>query len=321
MAFHSNACVPLLAEISTLFVEPLMQNFMQRKPLRTGSLIVSILGDCVAPRGGVVWLGSLINVLAPLGISQRLVRTAVFRLVKEGILQNTQRGRRSYYSLTSMGRSQFEEATARIYAEPGSNWNGQWCLLLTHKLSSGQRQALRRDLRWLGFASLGSDLLLHPQPDQLRLATHLQRLRCESDVLTFDAHLPAHKPPDNLVEWVAEHWQLAPLAEAYGTFVHLFQPLQASLAELCDFGAEDAFYLRTFVIHEYRKILLRDPALPAELLPSDWPGHTAYQLTQSLYCQAVKSAEQFINERMENTEGPLPLPQGTFLQRFGGLPL
>jgi phenylacetic acid degradation operon negative regulatory protein len=77
----------------------LFDHFATRKPLRTGSLIVSIFGDSVAPRGGVVWIGSLIEVLAPLGISQRLVRTAVFRLVQDGILTNEQVGRRSFYTL------------------------------------------------------------------------------------------------------------------------------------------------------------------------------------------------------------------------------
>ena len=67
------------------FTQPLIEHFKRRKPLRTGSLIVTIFGDSVAPRGGVVSLGSLIGVLDPLGISHRLVRTAVYRLVQEGL--------------------------------------------------------------------------------------------------------------------------------------------------------------------------------------------------------------------------------------------
>ena len=82
----------------------LINDFRSRRPLRAGSLLTSVFGDAIAPRGGAVWLGSLINVLEPFGINQRLVRTSVFRLAKEGWLRSEQIGRRSYYSLTPDGR-------------------------------------------------------------------------------------------------------------------------------------------------------------------------------------------------------------------------
>ena len=63
-----------------------------------------------------MWLGSLIKVLEPLGISHRLVRTAAYRLVQDGILTSEQEGRRSFYTLTADGRRQFEEASERIYS-------------------------------------------------------------------------------------------------------------------------------------------------------------------------------------------------------------
>ena len=57
----------------------LVGEFKDRRPLRTGSLVISIFGDAVAPHGGAVWLGSLIDALAPFGISQRLVRDVGFQ--------------------------------------------------------------------------------------------------------------------------------------------------------------------------------------------------------------------------------------------------
>ena len=38
---------------------------------------------------------------------------------------------------------------------------------------------------------------------------------------------------------------------------------------------ESAFLLRIPLIHDYRRLLLRDPELPDVLLPGDWPGHQA----------------------------------------------
>ena len=53
---------------------------------RAKSLIMTVWGDAIAPHGGTVWLGSLIRLLAPLGLNERLVRTGVLRLVRDGWL-------------------------------------------------------------------------------------------------------------------------------------------------------------------------------------------------------------------------------------------
>ena len=55
-------------------LETLVDNFRNRRPIRAGSLIITVYGDAILPRGGTVWLGSLINLLEPLGLNQRLVR-------------------------------------------------------------------------------------------------------------------------------------------------------------------------------------------------------------------------------------------------------
>ena len=81
-------------------LELLVQNFQKKRPLRAGSLISTIYGDAIVPRGGNVWLGSLMKLVEPMGISQRLVRTSVYRLVQESWLQTEKVGRCSYYSLS-----------------------------------------------------------------------------------------------------------------------------------------------------------------------------------------------------------------------------
>ena len=61
--------------------QTLVDEFRSRPTLRAGSLITTVFGDAIAPRGGTVWLGSLIRALDGFGINERLVRTSVFRLV------------------------------------------------------------------------------------------------------------------------------------------------------------------------------------------------------------------------------------------------
>ena len=77
--------------------------------------------------------------------------------------------------------------------------------------------------------------------------------------------------------------------------------------------------MRTLLIQEYRKILLRDPLLPAELLPADWHGTAAYRLCRELYRLIYAPADSYMSEAFETTDGVLPPPSAEFFGRFGGL--
>jgi len=95
-------------------------------PPRARSLIVTVWGDAIAPHGGGIWLSSLIHLMAPFGVNERLVRTSVYRLVREGWLAARQDGRRSLYRLTDQGALRFAHAYQRIYAAAPYEWNGEW---------------------------------------------------------------------------------------------------------------------------------------------------------------------------------------------------
>src|SRR6201990_1009934 len=97
----------------------LVSRFRRQRPLRAGSLIVTLFGDSLLPRGGAIALGSLIELAAPFGLNERLVRTAAARLAQDGWLAARRVGKRSEYRLTEDGRVQFAEATERIYGEAG----------------------------------------------------------------------------------------------------------------------------------------------------------------------------------------------------------
>src|SRR5207344_2063190 len=64
-----------------------------RVPPRAPSLIVTVWGDAIAPHGGAVVLPGLIRLLDPFGINERLVRTSVFRLARQGWLEARPMGR------------------------------------------------------------------------------------------------------------------------------------------------------------------------------------------------------------------------------------
>src|SRR6201999_4624196 len=96
----------------------LVARFRRQRPLRGGSLIVTIFGDSLVPRGGAIALGSLIELAAPFGLNERLVRTASSRLAQEGWIEGRRAGKLSEYRLSKNGRARFAEATKQIHAQP-----------------------------------------------------------------------------------------------------------------------------------------------------------------------------------------------------------
>jgi len=295
----------------------LLEEFRARPTLRAGSLITTVFGDSIAPRGGTVWLGSLIGVMADFGISERLVRTSVFRLVKDGWLQSAQVGRRSYYSLTDAGREQFEQATHRIYGEPGGPWDGEWCLLLLSALAKKTRDRVRRECGWLGFGPLSANVLAHPSPDFTELDVTMRRLGVQDELIVMRGR--TIRSERAMRELARNSWNLDDIDARYSEFVTRFRPLFGALSKRPEISNKSAFLMRTLLIQEYRKALLRDPLLPAELLPTAWHGAAAYQLCRNLYQLLHRGADAYLDGVMETADGPLPPPSATFSKRFGGL--
>ena len=114
-------------------------------------------------------------------------------------------------------------------------------------------------------------------------------------------------------------WNLDDIDARYRDFVARFRPFVKALSGDRQFTDKSAFLVRTLLIQEYRKVLLRDPLLPVELLPRDWHGVAAYQLCRNLYRRVHEGADAYLDSVMETADGPLPPPGATFLQRFGGL--
>jgi phenylacetic acid degradation operon negative regulatory protein len=295
----------------------LVKEFRSRRTVRAGSLITTVFGDAIAPRGGTVWLGSLIAVMQDFGISERLVRTSVFRLVKDGWLQSDQIGRRSYYGLTEEGRERFQQATHKIYGEPTTTWNGEWCLVLLADLDSAAKDNVRKELGWLGFGSLSGGVLAHPMPDMDDLDVAIRRLGLIDDLIVMRGMTAMS---ETVVRKLARSgWNIDDIDSRYASFVERFRPLITAYGRSASVKPQTAFLIRTLLIQEYRKVLLRDPQLPAQLLPAQWHGSAAYQLCRNLYRAVFEPADEYLSGVMETANGPLPPPSREFLQRFGGL--
>lgn len=280
------------------------------------SIIITVFGDCVSQHGGSIWLGSLIRALAPLGINERLVRTSVFRLVNDGWLSVRKIARRSYYSFTDTGKSQFERVARRIYQATQLQWDNGWILVVLSSVPSEKKDELRKKLLWQGFGQLGHDLFAHHRFDNHSLDEILVETGVINDVVVLQAEasdLPSRLALKALAQ---EKWGITELEEKYKRFLVIFRPVLDAIIKTNKFDPEVCFLLRTLLIHEYRRILLKDHDLPIELLPSGWPGLNARNLTVNLYSRLSPKAEEFITSVLESAEGPLPKASHSFNERF-----
>jgi phenylacetic acid degradation operon negative regulatory protein len=277
---------------------------LRQRPLRSGSLLMTVLGDAIAPRGGRVTLGSLIQLAEPLGLPERLVRTSVARLAQDGWLAARGRGRTSEYALTPGGRRRFAAATRRIYGARPHSWNRRWTLImLAPQAKAHRRERLREELHWLGFGQFAPDVFGHPSFDSTEVRARLAEGSVDNRVTLLQAKSEAARDDRRLVR---SGWDLAELARAYRRFVAAFAPLATALRAGAVPAPQVAFMARTLLIHEYRRIHLRDPALPDVLLPEDWVGTAAYNLCRELYRALYRAAERHLTLHARNLDGVLP---------------
>ena len=300
-------------------VKKLVAGFRRQRPIRAGSLIITAYGDAIAPRGGTVWLGSLIRIAESFGLSQRLVRTSVHRLAQDDWLASEQIGRRSDYSLTETGRQRFEEATRRIYAPPLKEWDHKWCLVVLPPGRAEVREALRKELKWLGFGAFTPGVMAHPAPDMQAVVRTIRECKADEEPVVMQAAAHPEVGADAIRVMAESSWHLPELGERYAGFLKRFRPVLKAANSSRKQNPELCLQARILLIHEYRKILLRDPHLPTELLPGKWTGNAAYSLCRNLYRTVYRPAEEYLSEVLETAEGPLPEPAHYFYQRFGGL--
>jgi phenylacetic acid degradation operon negative regulatory protein len=294
----------------------LVSRFRRQRPLRAGSLLVTIFGDSITPLGGVVTLASLIRLAAPFGVSERLVRTSVARLAQDGWLASRRDGRLSEYRLTESGRERFAAATRRIYSSNPTTWTGTWTLALLPAGATG-RGELRTQLRWLGFGQIEPGVLVHATLGVAETRSACARLPGGERVLVFAAN---GQDPAVDRRLARGGWELATLAARYRRFIAAFSPLRAALDQPAALDPESALIVRTLLLHEFRKVHLRDPLLPEPLLPMDWAGTAAYELCRELYARVFHAAQAHLGAHARRLRGPLPALDPATYARFGGLP-
>ena len=289
--------------LTDLKISPVIAKLQRGLVLRANSLLVTVYGDVMAQRGQAVWLGSLIQLADLFGLSARLVRTSAFRLTADDWLTCARLGRRSYYALSDAGLQRVQHAERRIYDFKLHEWDGRWTLVMVAAgLPASVRLHLKRELRWEGFGELSPNVLAHPHASHPSLKDIIRTAGAVDQIMVLSAESIADYSPKPLQTVMHATFKLDQVEAAFRQFVTRFEPM---LQQAINSSPAEAFFVRTLLIHEYRKVLLRDPNLPQALLPANWSGFRARQLCEALYGQLLTSSEAFLQAHVQTRDGKL----------------
>jgi len=287
---------------STGPLERFLLRRMQDGNISSTALVFTFFCDVVTQHGGEIWLGSIIRALAPLGINERLTRTAVFRLVQDEWLEAHKQGRRSYYRLTRTGQNYYQRSARRIYASGKPDWDGVWTLLFISLVPEDKRDALHRGLSWLGYGRMAAGVYALPCNDR----PPLDELLADLELSDCIVHMQAQA--DNaasLQKLVMSRWKLDDLRQRYKAFAQQYRKSLVALQSAQPPTRHSLLLLRILMLQEYRRILLSDPELPAAMLPADWEGYAAQALVGEIYRKIAAQTANWVNRELLNADGKL----------------
>lgn len=272
------------------------------EPSRTGSLIITFYGDAIMPRGGSIWLGTLLQFLEMVGTDGGVVRTSVSRLAADGWLDRDKVGRKSFYRLAKSGRERFEAAVEHVYNPHPVSWEGKFGLLFIE--SGADRDASRGGLSEAGFGSPIAGAWVAPSGVKV------------PSIAGSAIRLEVSATDEMARRLVQASWPLDRTAELYHEFLTTFTPLESWIGQTAEISPADAVLARVLMIHHYRRVLLRDPLLPMALLPGDWPAHDARELCARIYRALIPMSERWLDDHGASVTGKLPKPGPELRLRF-----
>jgi phenylacetic acid degradation operon negative regulatory protein len=238
---------------------PALDALHAETPVRVWSLLVTIFGDIVMREGRdpapqPVATASLQELLSLLGVDANAMRAALSRLTKAGTLVRSREGRNTFYALSGAAAREFAAAAARIYDRPPARAADRMLIAAIHRVPD--RAVAREEMIAQGWRFLGPATALRPDARGLVLSDG-----CVTGVADDS---------DELAAAARELWRIDALSDGYARFLALF----AGSAEGVGAPA-DAAMRRVLLVHAFRRLVLRDPLLPAAILPADWKGGAA----------------------------------------------
>lgn len=300
-------------------VDDYLKLLLEEMHPKAKSLIITFFGDTVFPYGGTIWLGSLVKFMEEFEISEKLTRTSIFRLTKEGWLSSKKFGRESYYSLSDLAIDRFIKAHYSVYAYDEQENDRDWIVLFTNALSVEKELELAKVLKKEGFATPSKHVYLHPHYKMEYMQDILIKNELQNDVLLVKGPVNMPMNKEKLKEMVNTYWDMKDVEQRYQDFITKFRRVFSLKTPIDQFTPKQCFMLRILLIHEYRRALLFDPKLGNELISIDWLGKAASSLVESIYASIHHSANDYVRDNLLTVGGNTPKLDKFYFNRFGGI--
>ena len=252
--------------------------------LRVWSLAVTVFGDAVAPRGGTIAMSDLSAVLERLGAEPGAVRTAMSRLARDGYVERERKGRRSFYRLSPRAAAEFERAGARIYAAEPPEWDGTWTIAIAPE-GAGEAP---------GFTRIAPGAWIAP-----------------GAAAAPDGFFTISGGRGDAPEWARQILSPPELTRRYSEIAECWERFDTAAV-----GGLNAAAARVLLIHDWRRVLLRDAPLPRALRPAGWAGAEARMAVAAAYRALAPAAERWLDECAAPGERRLPPANAAFAARF-----
>jgi phenylacetic acid degradation operon negative regulatory protein len=253
------------------------------------SLLLTILGEYVLPRGEAVWQETLVRALVSVGYSSDAARQALARSVRGGWLETSRHGRRSRTELSSRTTELLATGASRIYSFGSEwTWDGRWLVLVLRVPEERRevRHQLRTRLAWAGFGSMGGGVWLTPHVSR---EGELRDAVSDAPAALATSFVASLGVLGRASDVVAAAWDLDRVRSQYDAFIEDFSSVRPSSGEAC-------FRLQTLLVHAWRKFPFLDPDLPAELLPAGWARRQAHELFVNRHSRWAAPARGWFEE-------------------------
>ena len=222
---------------------------------RVWSLMISLFGDMARQEGQIIGGPVLSAIMTAMDVRPEAARVALHRLRKDKWIASEKHGRISHHSLTPAGRAQSQAASGRIYATP-AELPEHWQMIVTEDADSDAPEKA-------GFTALMPRLYVG---------------NASLPVPKGAAALPGQDAPD----WMKRQLEPASLAESYTQLSDALHRVARDLSAAETLSPLQIATLRCLIVHNWRRLALKHPALPRPLIRDDWAGLTAHQMVAEL---------------------------------------
>lgn len=205
------------------------------------SVIVTIFGDLALDASDQISGAMLSRLTQMMGIKPQAMRVALHRLRKDGWLISERKGRTSMYQLTPRAYSESQAVRGRIYALHPPN---DWQLVLKAHGDGDTRTAIK----------VASGVFLRGGEAPIENRDNL--------ILSGGAqHVP---------NWLKDIASTPELHAKYAKLDAILTQTEAMIDTWPD--PFEIATLRVLIVHNWRRIVLRHPDLPAQFYAEVWPG-------------------------------------------------